>query len=81
MPLRTSLWMKVIVALLTVTGVAAAYYLCFAIWMTAYIPPEDPTNAQWITRFYILLGVTLVVAALWTVSVIWLVRHRRENTG
>ena len=69
-------WAKITLALLTTAGLVSFYQTAFAVWMTAY---PFVNNAEWRTRFYVRLTVTVVIGLLWVTLAVWLFRPRRKD--
>jgi uncharacterized membrane protein len=73
---RTIAWS--LLALSTIGGMIAVYFLLFSIWMTAH-PLYD--SAAWHTRFYERLAVTALDGLIWICSIVWLVRLTGKATN
>jgi hypothetical protein len=72
---RTTL-AKVTVCVLTVAGAISVYQTLFCLWMSSHPLYHSP---EWTTRFYIRLSTTIVVAVLWLLVGIWLLKHRSRS--
>jgi hypothetical protein len=73
---KQTLWAVLALILFTFGGLISAYQLLFALWMTAY-PKAD--TAEWRTRFYIRLAITIGIAICWVISFIWFVREESKS--
>jgi len=65
----------VLLVLLTIAGFISLYQVTFDVWMTAY-PYADAD--VWKQRLWLRLITTIVIAALWIIALVWLIRARRR---
>lgn len=78
MTARRLFWMKVLLGVMAVVGAYTFYWLAFSVWMTAYIPPDKPEIAGWVTRVYVLFGTLLVIGGVWIALAIRIFREGRR---
>ena len=62
--------------ILTMSGLFTLFQVLFDVWMTAY---PFANTSEWRTRLYIRLATLIVVGFLWSGTVVWLFRHRRNG--
>ena len=70
----TTAWSLLILS--TLGGILGAYYLLFAIWMTAHPLYDSPA---WRIRVYERFGFTLLDAVIWIGSIFWLWRMAKDR--
>jgi hypothetical protein len=64
------------IGVLTLAGFVSAYQTAFDYWMTAHPVYRSP---QWRELFYIRFATTVAIGVAWLLSVVWLIRRRRET--
>jgi hypothetical protein len=63
------------VFVLPLLGLVSLYQTAFSLWMCAH-PVHQ--SLEWQHRFYLRLATTLVIGLVWLVSLIWIIRQRKE---
>ncbi|MEJ2679643.1 MAG: hypothetical protein P8174_11305 [Gemmatimonadota bacterium] len=78
MTARRLFWMKVLLGLLAIAGAYVFDWLAFSVWMTAYIPPDKPEVAAWVTRVYTLFATLLAIGGVWIALAVRIIREGRR---